>query len=55
MPQNREDARPVVSHGASLFPAGAIFRRKIGADHQANGTQISVTRSSWAVSIGVFR
>lgn len=28
MPQHREDARPVVSHGASLFLAGVIFQQK---------------------------
>jgi hypothetical protein len=35
MPQHREDARPVVSHGASLFLAGAIFSENLGQAAQA--------------------
>ena len=49
MPHCREDARPVVTHGAVLF-LGPWFQTA-----QASGRQISVNKSSGAVSSGEFR
>ena len=46
MPHYREDARPVANHGAVLF---------CGLWGQASGRQISVSNSSGATCIGVFR